>query len=130
MRVSTKLVVINPFRLRSFIKRLTIVLAELNTEPEHLLRSFSWHFLCTAVWQAEGVSTDNDYISIGKEIKGNISLTNTLISLFAKSPNEQIAEGTKCRLPKEFRHKSMAVVVMSPKIKANKVLRCKVMLIR
>lgn len=37
---------------------LTIVLAELKTEPEHLLRSFSWHFLCTAVWHAADVTND------------------------------------------------------------------------
>jgi len=41
-----------------------------------------------------------------------------LVALLAKSPKEQIAEGTKGGLAKEFRHKTMTIdVVGSVKIK-------------
>lgn len=41
-------------------------------------------------------------------------LTDTLIALFAESPEEFLAEGTKCRLPEELGHKFMTIWLMCP----------------
>lgn len=42
-------------------------------------------------------------------------LTNTLISLFSKTPQKQITKCTESWLPKEFCHKLMTIYLMFPK---------------
>lgn len=51
---------------------LTIVLSELKPDSEHVPSNLSWHFLCTAVWQAE------NEMKIGLPIKIKLKLCLTI----------------------------------------------------
>lgn len=90
----------------------TIVLAELKTEPEHLPSSFSWHFLCTTVWQTVKWKS----ISYRGAARVATLLTYALITLLAKAPQKQIAKRAKCGLAKELGHKAVSIYVMGSAI--------------
>lgn len=98
--------------------RLTIVLSELKLDSEQVPSNFSWHFLCTAVWQAEKYQIKPLLIIlIGGQFSKPIILTVTLISLFTESPQKFFTKGTECGLSKKFRYKLMSIYVMCPVLK-------------
>lgn len=53
---------------------LTIVLSELKPDSEHVPSNLSWHFLCTAVWQAENGMKINSFIGLSLKIKLKLKL--------------------------------------------------------
>lgn len=52
------------------------MLSELKPDSEHVPSNLSWHFLCTAVWQAENeMNINSQFIGLSIKIKLKLCLS-------------------------------------------------------